>query len=611
MDHAGDHPFWYSLVVDAVPDHPYQAEILLLTLTELAAVPPDRIVVQCTSRVEAGVADRFRANGHVVTVVEPYLDGKYCNKLRQLDHFVRAGGEAAAGVFLIDVDVAVVAPLDVSDREQVWGKIVDGPNPPLEVTRGLFAAAGVPMPEPRPCDWGTGEAVSTNLNGGFLYVPMAMTRRLQTAWCRWGELLFSRPDLFDAPAQRTHIDQLAFALTLASERIPYGHLRANDNFPCHTSRRPLSHDPEAAIRVLHYHWNLDRFGALSPVFSEPGVIDGAVDRVNDAIAAHEPMFFGRYRRHLATEAIGAVPDVDEDRFAPHSPVRSRPDSGRRRRLILHTGTPKTGTSSLQFHLAGNRGTLAERGVWYPPPDLTGEPKHQQLVPLLIRADERAFVGYVDAALADMPEATHTIVFSTEGIFNHWWDYPAESKALLRHLAGWFDFELCVWFREPVSFAASLYAQYLRNPEVQGAASNVYGRDIDFADAMDDDWFRRHLDYLGFWYETRELFGDDRVQAFLFDDDTVDRFMTHYAIDPVPREHGRRNDPMSRAGIEITRIVNRYGVPQPEKREIELLTYEIDRIIGDRADGFRLDADERRLVERFAAQGWRSLRDEWA
>ena len=75
--------------------------------------------------------------------------------------------------------------------------------------------------------------------------------------------------------------------------------------------------------------------------------------------------------------------------------------------------------------------------------------------------------------------------------------------------------------------AALYVQYLRNAPVDDVMRNVYGRDVSFADALRDEWFRRHLDYLGFVHEAQELLGAGRVKAFLSNDDTVGTFMARY------------------------------------------------------------------------------------
>ena len=210
----------------------------------------------------------------------------------------------------------------------------------------------------------------------------------------------------------------------------------------------------------------------------------------------------------------------------------------------------------------------------------------------------------------MPDNAHTIVLTTEGIFNHWWDYGAEAKGVLRTLAALFDFELCVWFRQPDEFAAALYAQYLRNPRRPSESmANVYGRDIDFTEAMADAWFRDHLDYLGFYREAQALFGASRVKAFRFADDTVRTFTRHYDLQQLPAQVERRNTSLGRAGVDLTRIANRYALDDDAQARVADLVRDIDNIVGEQSATFRLAREERELVHRFAQLGWRALQPE--
>ena len=207
----------------------------------------------------------------------------------------------------------------------------------------------------------------------------------------------------------------------------------------------------------------------------------------------------------------------------------------------------------------------------------------------------------------MPSGAHTVILSTEGIFNHWGDYSSAAKGMLRGLVDQFDFELCVWFRDPESFAAALYAQYLRNPSTDDAP-DVYGRDIDFEQAMRDAWFRRHLDYLGFYYEAQCLFGRERVRAFLFGGDTVRAFTRQYATGALSSSDLPRNDSMREAGVRMMRIANRFPLSPTEHERVEELVFEIDRIVGDRAGRYELNLRDRRAVRRYASRGWEILRN---
>jgi hypothetical protein len=73
--------------------------------------------------------------------IEPFLDGKYCNKLQQLSFVDEFGLSEPTGVLLLDVDIAVTAPLVILDRDRVAGKIVDAPHPPIHVLTRIFSLA--------------------------------------------------------------------------------------------------------------------------------------------------------------------------------------------------------------------------------------------------------------------------------------------------------------------------------------------------------------------------------------------------------------------------------------------------------------------------------------
>lgn len=344
---------------------------------------------------------------------------------------------------------------------------------------------------------------------------------------------------------------------------------------------------------------------------------------NDAVSSSIPQgredleTFASYKRNLAEQVVRNLPIIHEPLFSTSFLARTCLD-GKLRRLILHAGTPKTGTTALQWHLDSQRAALAESGVWYPPSSHLkgGEPKHQRLVSVLMGADEAAFVESIQEALRDMPESTHTVVLTTEGIYNHWRDYPPQAKGLLRHLADLFDFEMCVWFREPVSFATSLYAQYLTNPRMPGPQANVYGRHIGFEEAMQDDWFRGQLDFLGFYYEARALFGQDRVTPFLYSGNTIETFLAHYAIGQervlrMAEAARRENSGLSAAGVRLMRSVNRWrsSLTQPRQERVKTWVRSIDGVVGRLSPAFRLTEQQADLVKRYAGRGWAILQEE--
>ncbi|MGE0053272.1 MAG: hypothetical protein AB7S74_03590 [Hyphomicrobium sp.] len=590
----------YSFLIDGALDHAYKASLLVAGLRHVAHVQAGDIVVHHTDKVESDVQDYFRRLGCVIRQVNPYLDKKYCNKLRQLEGLETVIRGAIDGVFLLDIDLAIVGRLNIPDPRVCWGKIVDAPNPPVDVLMRIYDDAGIKHPEVVPCGWGTGQTFKNNLNGGFLYIPWRYCTRLHAEWSLLAEQLFWTKDLLCEPEHRKHIDQITFGMALSSQKIPYRLLGADWNYPCHRQEQQTD-DPKTAIRVLHYHSCLDEFGRVLPTCGLDDRIQNASRTANDVLKdCFDIRFFERLKREQAKQfAARIVPDEKIDLMNIRS-ILAR--FSKRLRFILHAGTPKTGTSSLQWHLGTNREILAEHGIWYPQPSPTPMPKHQRLVEVLRSRDSADLVNHLECALADMPPNTHTIVMTTEGIFNHWWDFRPESIGTLKAIAQEFDFELWTCFREPKTFAESLYAQYLTNPNFPGVAERVYGLDISFSEAMGERWFRRHLDYTGFIYQCQEVFGKASVYAFAYHG-SIAEALARRVIDIELPTMPRHNTTMRSPGIEIVRIVNRYKLSIRDKVRAENLILKIDALIGEQALKFSISDEDRQLVDAYTAPNW--------
>ena len=267
---ASDKPCFVSMVVDDNPFHPYQAETLLFTLEKYAGVPRSRMVVQCTDRVADSVRAEFASNGYSVVVISPYLDGKYCNKIRQLDYFLERKFDGARGVFLLDLDFVVLAPLEVKERELRLGK--DRRWSPILLCRsstGSLRDAGVEHSRAScPAIGAPGDTVSTNFNGGFLYIPLPLRfARVPAARMAKSGPSSCMPDPNSSSTlpNACNTDQIAFAMGLAdSACIPYRHTcPRTGTFPCTapTCRRasgPRSRCTGPALPPAPRRFRLDR-----------------------------------------------------------------------------------------------------------------------------------------------------------------------------------------------------------------------------------------------------------------------------------------------------------------------------------------------------------------
>lgn len=274
--------FYISFLVDDVPIHYYQAELLLFSLEKFAGYNKSQIVIHCTNRVKKEFLKFLEKNEHRYCLVEPYLDKKYCNKIRQLDFFL---DKTCDGIFLLDTDMFVLEPLSTPNIKLFSAKIVDSPNPPLDVIEKIFAQAQVELPHIVSTDLlaENAKTVATNFNGGFYYIPQHYIATVRQQWRKWAQWLFDRQNLFPIKQQANHIDQVSMALCLAEKKIPYAFLAANANFPVQTKVRPNSYCYKKNIMVLHYHNFIEPYGYIYLPYSAIDIVRSAIKRTNKAI----------------------------------------------------------------------------------------------------------------------------------------------------------------------------------------------------------------------------------------------------------------------------------------------------------------------------------------
>ena len=267
-------------------------------------------------------------------------------------------------------------------------------------------------------------------------------------------------------------------------------------------------------------------------------------------------------------------------------------STRRVRLILHAGTPKTGTKSLQSYLDRNRDALKQVGILYPSEGLAelGLQRHQWLVHVLRSANQTEMQRRLARIGAEMEPATHTVILSTEGLSNHWWDFPQTSKAMLQELCQDFDTSFWIWFREPVEFFDRYYLQSMKNPRV--AAIPAYGRDQSVSDMLDLAWVAKHLEYRTLLADCARVFGTDAIYAFPHSKDIVAEvcgLLNTARLDfSAPRENATA---LTATGLDILRIVNRFSLNFQQKELACDLIEQINALIRTQDRPFKMTADE--------------------
>jgi len=193
--------------------------------------------------------------------------------------------------------------------------------------------------------------------------------------------------------------------------------------------------------------------------------------------------------------------------------------------------------------------------------------------------------------------------SSEGIYNHWWDFSKESKTILKTLNQLFEINIWVWFREPVAFAESFYKQCMRNPVVERVP--CYGKDLSFSEILKEIWFIQHLDYLDFVEECEELFGENSITVFEYQQDTV-QTVSHLLGLNTPHDNPtpRKNNSINAMTTELYRVLNRLELAAKDKEKLVPYLQKLDTATSpylNRTDTSIIDKESERLIKELTAE----------
>lgn len=143
----------------------------------------------------------------------------------------------------------------------------------------------------------------------------------------------------------------------------------------------------------------------------------------------------------------------------------------RRRLLLHAGLHKTGTTALQKFLHREAGALAGRGVLYPRTGRIGRSFDHHSIAWQLTGDRRyrAELGTLDQLAAEIAAFDGDAIVSSEG-FGTLLAAPDGLAPLLRHPAlGGHDLTLLLYLRDQASFSESLFFEMLKHGMAEEAA----------------------------------------------------------------------------------------------------------------------------------------------
>lgn len=225
-----------------------------------------------------------------------------------------------------------------------------------------------------------------------------------------------------------------------------------------------------------------------------------------------------------------------------------------KKIILHIGTNKTGTSSLQSFLANNPTFLNRHGFIYPKfgqiycghheiaHGLSNERVHGVKMKPKSGQD---FLNKINNLYKDHPD--HTVILSSEAFY-------ANNKPLniAKYLDG-FDVKIICYFREYISYISSWYQQYVSD-------SNFFGNINNYFDKIKD-----YTEYQGFANQWVNVFSSNNFIAKSFDrtslykKDIIHDFFKILGVDKINFNQKLYSNNYSLSGnlLYIKKLLNQY------------------------------------------------------
>jgi hypothetical protein len=266
----------FSFVVDIPPHFAYQGYHLARSLFEHGVSNPADVYAQLTPEVDEKTADMFRRLGCTVCRIQRFGDGKFHNKLSQLDNLLDC---PRPRIVLIDTDSIVVTDLrPYFGPEAMIGKPVGYANPDIDTLKSIAISAGLKeMPPVVSTDAGEAPTYRGYFNGGLFCIPRQYVATIRTRWREWS--LWLRENVKTRRGE-ADVDQIAMWLTLHLEKIPLQPCSSNLNYFVHRNDKHLYYDPELPICNLHYHRTVKAGGLIEPAVKMEGAVADAVARAN-------------------------------------------------------------------------------------------------------------------------------------------------------------------------------------------------------------------------------------------------------------------------------------------------------------------------------------------
>jgi hypothetical protein len=219
-----------------------------------------------------------------------------------------------------------------------------------------------------------------------------------------------------------------------------------------------------------------------------------------------------------------------------------------RRLVLHVGLPKTGTTTVQAWCSENRPWLANHGVSYPA--CSSDPKvqkHQFIVSALM-------TGALDPIREALSASDKGVVLlSAEGMTNHFCDFDPKALAEFRELIAPLTPDVLLVRRPTEQWLKSYYKQSLINPR---NPPYYYGTSLAISEFSALDRVRRLLNVDKLAEDLSAAFGAKSITIADHDRDWVRRLFDLIGLTEAPTpEFPRMNESMPDRIVPLIQYLN--------------------------------------------------------
>lgn len=270
----------------------------------------------------------------------------------------------------------------------------------------------------------------------------------------------------------------------------------------------------------------------------------------------------------------------------------------KKKIILHIGLPKTGSTALQHALYRDRERLRQHGVLYPAKVHRPEdPKHNYVLDLIRKGQE------YDLCTEEGYQAASRIIISNEAISNDFYQHGQQrNQQFAESLREHGELEICVVLRKSGDWLKSYFKQAVINQAVKGKPHYQNSLPLEIFRELEP--VRRLLDYGNLLQDVSMTFGAP-VRIMRYEEvrmEDVIRYCTGFPFAPTAFDN-RHNESLSDAAVEVMRQLNKHIQTLEEKCAWSCLlkratggSHGVLNILADRANSEAVAALEAERID---------------